>query len=82
MLALDLMLLLFADDFSSPLLTINRCGPCQKSKPQLEALAQKYASDISKNVKFGIVYESNLGEGEPSVNRLRGKVIVLLYSTL
>ena len=38
------------------------CGPCKASKPQLEAMAQKYASDVSKDVKFGIVYESDIGE--------------------
>ena len=28
----------------------------------MEALAQKYASDVTKDVKFGIVYEDVLGE--------------------
>lgn len=38
------------------------CGPCKASKPALEALAQKYAADSSHDVKFGIVYESDIGE--------------------
>lgn len=41
---------------------MHRCGPCRASKPQLEQLAQKYASDMTKDIKFGIVYESDLGE--------------------
>ena len=37
-------------------------GPCKASKPQLEALANKYSADVSKNVTFGIVYESDIGD--------------------
>ena len=47
---------------SHALLLVFRCGPCKASKPQLEALAQKYASDVTKNVCFGIVYEDAIGE--------------------
>lgn len=38
------------------------CGPCKKSKPQLEALASSYAADSSVNVACGIVYEHVLGD--------------------
>lgn len=38
------------------------CGPCKKSKPALEEMASQYASDVTKNVAFGIVYEHVLGE--------------------
>lgn len=37
------------------------CGPCKASKPDLERMANQYASDMTKDVKFGIVYEHNLG---------------------
>eukprot|EP00584_Thalassiosira_punctigera_P008974 CAMPEP_0172527284 /NCGR_PEP_ID=MMETSP1067-20121228/2010_1 /TAXON_ID=265564 ORGANISM="Thalassiosira punctigera, Strain Tpunct2005C2" /NCGR_SAMPLE_ID=MMETSP1067 /ASSEMBLY_ACC=CAM_ASM_000444 /LENGTH=571 /DNA_ID=CAMNT_0013310995 /DNA_START=47 /DNA_END=1762 /DNA_ORIENTATION=- len=33
------------------------CGPCKKTKPQLEALAASYAADPHVNVSCGIVYE-------------------------
>jgi UBX domain-containing protein 1/4 len=39
-----------------------RCGPCKASKPALEQLAASYAQNNSKNVKFGIAYEHNLGD--------------------
>mmetsp|Transcript_12011 Transcript_12011/g.26876 ORF Transcript_12011/g.26876 Transcript_12011/m.26876 type:complete len:535 (+) Transcript_12011:184-1788(+) len=34
------------------------CGPCKASKPQLESLAQEYATKMP----MGIVYESDLGD--------------------
>jgi thiol-disulfide isomerase/thioredoxin len=48
------------------------CGPCQAAKPDLERMANQYANDMTKDVKFGIVFEHNLGvaihnynDGEP-----------------
>lgn len=38
------------------------CGPCKRSKPDLEAMASQYAADVTKNVAFGIVYEHVLGD--------------------
>lgn len=38
------------------------CGPCKASKPTLEQMAAKYEADTTKAVKFGIVYEENLGD--------------------
>jgi len=38
------------------------CGPCRASKPAFTDMASQYASDNSKDVKFGIVYESDLGD--------------------
>lgn len=38
------------------------CGPCKASKPALEQMALRYAQDVTKNVKFSIVYEHNLGD--------------------
>ena len=38
------------------------CGPCKKSKPQLEALAASYAEDPSISVRCGLVYEHVLGD--------------------
>mmetsp|Transcript_16057 Transcript_16057/g.24345 ORF Transcript_16057/g.24345 Transcript_16057/m.24345 type:complete len:529 (+) Transcript_16057:48-1634(+) len=38
------------------------CGPCKKTKPQLEALAAAYAADPHVNVSCGIVYEHVLKE--------------------
>ena len=60
------LFLFFSLSFTSsclPILFPQITGPCKASKPQLEAMAAKYASDATKNVKFGIVYESDLGEG-------------------
>lgn len=37
------------------------CGPCKRSKPDLIAMAQSYAQDVSKDVKFGIIYEHKVG---------------------
>lgn len=37
------------------------CGPCKAAKPDLERMANQYANDMTKDVKFGIVYEHNLG---------------------
>eukprot|EP00581_Thalassiosira_minuscula_P000567 CAMPEP_0183748888 /NCGR_PEP_ID=MMETSP0737-20130205/67995_1 /TAXON_ID=385413 /ORGANISM="Thalassiosira miniscula, Strain CCMP1093" /LENGTH=564 /DNA_ID=CAMNT_0025984631 /DNA_START=25 /DNA_END=1719 /DNA_ORIENTATION=- len=36
------------------------CGPCKRSKPQLEELASNYAADPNVNVACGIAYEHNL----------------------
>lgn len=38
------------------------CGPCKRSKPDLEEMASQYAADVTKNVAFGIVYEHVLGD--------------------
>jgi thiol-disulfide isomerase/thioredoxin len=38
------------------------CGPCNASKPALVNLAETYATSTTMDVKFGIVYESDLGE--------------------
>jgi thiol-disulfide isomerase/thioredoxin len=38
------------------------CGPCSASKPALEKLAEAYAANAEMDVKFGIVYESVLGD--------------------
>jgi thiol-disulfide isomerase/thioredoxin len=38
------------------------CGPCKQSKPALEKLAEAYAASAEQDVKFGIVYESDLGD--------------------
>lgn len=38
------------------------CGPCQRSKPQLEALASKYHNDPDINLMVGLGYEENLGD--------------------
>lgn len=38
------------------------CGPCTRSKPDLIAMAQTYEQDVSKDVKFGIVYEHKIGQ--------------------
>jgi thiol-disulfide isomerase/thioredoxin len=38
------------------------CGPCKQSKPALEKLAEAYAANAEMDVKFGIVYESDLGD--------------------
>eukprot|EP00578_Thalassiosira_sp_NH16_P009275 CAMPEP_0181121574 /NCGR_PEP_ID=MMETSP1071-20121207/24817_1 /TAXON_ID=35127 /ORGANISM="Thalassiosira sp., Strain NH16" /LENGTH=575 /DNA_ID=CAMNT_0023206415 /DNA_START=81 /DNA_END=1808 /DNA_ORIENTATION=+ len=37
------------------------CGPCKKSKPQLEELATSYAADPTVALACGIVYEHVLG---------------------
>jgi thiol-disulfide isomerase/thioredoxin len=46
------------------------CGPCKASKPDLESLATAYSQDASKakGVKFGIVYEHNIGDDIHSYN--------------
>jgi thiol-disulfide isomerase/thioredoxin len=38
------------------------CGPCRASKPALTDMAAQYTRDVTKDVKFGIVYENDLGE--------------------
>jgi thiol-disulfide isomerase/thioredoxin len=38
------------------------CGPCTRSKPELEAMASQYQQDVTMDVAFGIAYEHNLGE--------------------
>lgn len=38
------------------------CGPCRASKPALTDMATQYARDVTKDVKFGIVYENDLGD--------------------
>lgn len=44
------------------------CGPCKASKPDLERMADEYSRDVTKDVKFGIVYEHNLGDSIQSYN--------------
>lgn len=38
------------------------CGPCQRSKPDLQELANKYKADSSMQLAMGIIYEHVLGE--------------------
>ncbi|CAB9512988.1 Thioredoxin H2 [Seminavis robusta] len=54
----------FLNKHKNVLLTVSAhwCGPCKASKPQLEQLAEKYSADMSKDIQFGIVYESDIGE--------------------
>ena len=53
----------FIADNSKALVTYSAtwCGPCKASKPDLERMANQYANDVTRDVKFGIVYEHNLG---------------------
>ena len=44
------------------------CGPCKKSKPQLEELATSYAADPTVALACGIVYEHVLGGDVQSYN--------------
>ena len=37
-------------------------GPCNASKPQVEALAAKYAADPTLDLRMAIIYEHNLGD--------------------
>jgi len=53
------------------------CGPCKASKPQLEALAQKWASQF----KIGIAYESDLdGDDLHGTYKIRAFPTYVVYA--
>jgi len=44
------------------------CGPCKRSKPALEKLANEMAQDVTLSIHFGIVYENDLSDAIQKYN--------------
>ncbi|KAL3816166.1 hypothetical protein ACHAXA_001653 [Cyclostephanos tholiformis] len=55
------------------------CGPCRASRPQLENLASKYASDPNTDVSCGLIYEHDLGDAIQSTYGIRAFPTYALY---